>query len=571
MARRSPLRWALHCMRLCCVAVLVALLPRAQTPDSDSIEAPSLNVFTDSSANELKIAATKNAMGTWSLFNPDGETAGAVARTRPAANEAIGYRGVTEAALWIDQSGIVRQVAILASDDTPEHVQAIRDNRVFLNQFVGLRWPDEISQQVTPGQIDGVSGATLTSLAMAEGVRRAAGAKAQASTVFPKPISDVDAKMFETLDVRKIDSWTIDDPWLIPDSNAGPIRIVRTGPLADSIHGYQGPTELLIAIGADDRIQEIVIRQSYDNEPYVSYLKPEPWFWNSFRGKTIGELAAIHFQNAGVEGVSGATMTSQAVAATIMKSAAKMREQEVASARTRESKYLRSLIDRVTPADAFTLALLLIGAIWQRWGGSSRRKWRKLYLSLVIVIVGFWSGNLLSLTLISGWAHAGIAWRLAPVLALLFVTSFVLPAVNKSNPYCNHVCPHGAIQQLVMPNRKRRTVLPHWVSSVTTWVPGLLLALAYVSMILSWGWHYANWEPFHAYRITLASAASITLAVASVLASIWMPMAYCRYGCPTGRLIDYIRRRGIGDRIAVADVVVLLLVVLAVAMRTSQT
>jgi hypothetical protein len=44
--------------------------------------------------------------------------------------------------------------------------------------------------------------------------------------------------------------------------------------------------------------------------------------------------------------------------------------------------------------------------------------------------------------------------------------------------------------------------------------------------------------------------AAASLAIAAVL-----PMGYCAFGCPTGRLLDYLRRTAISDRIQTADFV----------------
>lgn len=48
------------------------------------------------------------------------------------------------------------------------------------------------------------------------------------------------------------------------------------------------------------------------NEPYVGYVRDDTYFRNLFNGRRPDALAALDAAN--VEGVSGATMTSQAAA-----------------------------------------------------------------------------------------------------------------------------------------------------------------------------------------------------------------------------------------------------------------
>jgi hypothetical protein len=43
------------------------------------------------------------------------------------------------------------------------------------------------------------------------------------------------------------------------------------------------------------------------------------------------------------------------------------------------------------------------------------------------------------------------------------------------------------------------------------------------------------------------------VAIVGLVASVFIPMAYCRYGCPTGALLEYLRRHRRGDRLTRTD------------------
>ncbi len=46
-----------------------------------------------------------------------------------------------------------------------------------------------------------------------------------------------------------------------------------------------------------------------------------------------------------------------------------------------------------------------------------------------------------------------------------------------------------------------------------------------------------------------------------------MPQAYCRFGCPTGALLNFVRARGATDRFSRRDAVALVFVLLAIALN----
>ena len=68
-------------------------------------------------------------------------------------------------------------------------------------------------------------------------------------------------------------------------------------------------------------------------------------------------------------------------------------------------------------------------------------------------------------------------------------------------------------------------------------------------------------EPFDAYIVRVAGWATITVAVVGLLASLFVPMAYCRFGCPTGAMLSFLRFHARSDRWGARDAVALAFVV----------
>ncbi len=548
---------ATHVIRTCVVISLLLAIPKPTLrPQSETVKAPPIEVIElpdDLSGQDLSLDPQQDANGMWRLVDENQETVGLVARTLPIANDVIGYRGPTESLLLFNPDLNLTSVTLLQSADTEEHVTAVKAEQTFFKQFESWAWGGPAAGT----QIDAVSGATLTSLALAEGVLKRIGGE-RPSLLFNQPIT-----------IQEIQDWF---PKAVELNNkSGEARnsrgelvgsVIRTGPLSDDLSGYQGPTEMLLKVSPSGIVEAIRIRTSFDNEPYVDYVRTEAGFWAIFEGKTVAELSAFDPQAAGVEGVSGATMTSLIVADTVVAATRELQKTRT-SAKTKTTSWVGPI--RWTVADILTILTLIFAATLKFAGVYRRRLFRRIWLIWVVIIIGFWAGNLVSMALIAGWSAEGVAWRLAPGLAAITCVAMLGPPLTKGNPYCNHLCPHGAIQQLVRPKPRslRYKKLTPALSRMMRRLPGLTLCAAYIALVLLPTIDLASWEPFHAYLFRIASWSSLAFAFATLAISAVLPMGYCRFGCPTGRLLDYLKRTATSDRLQVGDAVAVGLLVFA--------
>ncbi len=564
-ARRRGI--VVHACRVLLVGLLLLMLYRPVRRDTDATQPPPMDAVARLVPMASSVESEADSVGAWSVTSADGSIVGRVARTMPQAANVRGYRGPTEAILVLDGESKIASVRVLESLDTSEHVQAVRDDAAFFEQFQG--WQLGNPQSAT--RVDAVSGATLTSLALAGGVLARLGAD-RGSLVFPEPLTkdEVDAmaaRSFPDVETRvpRVDG----DSTSVFDSTTSPIgEIDRTGSSSDDIVGYQGPTELLFATSSDGTVVRVEIRRSFDNEPYVDYVRTDRYFWRAFMGKSIDTLAQFDPVAEGVEGVSGATMTSQAVADTVVAAAKNILSKRQLALQPNPS-WIATLVESVhfSAAELATVSLLggLAAFVRLRWHRSRRA--RIAWLLVTIGVLGVWAGNLISLSLLAGWASGGIAWQIAPGLAILVVVSLLWPAATKSNVYCSHLCPHGAIQQLVRPTRDSRRYinLGGRLQGALKILPPTMLALAYIGVLYRPEMDLASWEPFHAYLYPIAGLATIVIAVFSLAVSAAVPMAYCRFGCPTGSLLDHMRRSAASGRFGWGDGIAIALLLVAIA------
>lgn len=334
--------------------------------------------------------------------------------------------------------------------------------------------------------------------------------------------------------------------------------VLRTAPISDSVIGYRGWTDTLVAFDPALRVVGVRIRSSQDTRDHVQDVRDDRYFMKTWNGKPWDEVARRTPEEMEIEGVSGASMTSLAMAEGIMR---RLRAADAALT-------VRPQPLRIAPVDVGLFAIIVMGVVLAFKGTHGRKKLRIGFQLLVIGYVGFFAGLPLAQSLFTGWAQSGVPWRTAPGLVLLMAAALAVPWTARKPLYCQQLCPHGAAQELLgrLAPKRWRIALPKDFAAGLRWLPALLLAFVVIVTILVLPIDLAHVEPFDAYSLRAAGAATIAIAIVGLIASLFVPMAYCHYGCPTGALLEFIRARGPTDRFGRRDVVALLLVLLAWAL-----
>ena len=510
--------------------------------------------------------------GATELLDPSGETVGFCFQTSPASDTVIGFSGPSNLLIICDAKKTICGIELLSSGDTRDHVSVVRSDKVFWSQFVGKTLV-ELSQ--TPDQTYVTSaGATLTSLAMIEGLNERLGVGNRISRFPDEPTLEEIQKIFPKATQLRADAGE-SSIMNVYDHAGIPLGwTLRTTPAADSVIGYQGPTDSLIGFDSTGIAVGFSIRKTFDNEPYVSYVRDDKSFKKYFIGQTFEEFASADREKSPTEGVSGATMTSQAIAEAIVVAS------QSANERLNRPSFVRDVVSRIQSLNApqwGAVLIIIMGLIigYTRFRGH----WvgRIVLPFLVLTYLGFGAGALLSQVQLWGWAMYGIPQG-ATVLLLLSLLAVGSPATTGRNIYCNQLCAHGAAQQLLkitIPNqrfrfltRTQKTLGP--LIQRVWWFPWTLFVVGALISIFDLKISLVDVEPFDAYLPTIAGTSAIVIFIVSLAVSSLSPMAYCRYGCPTGAMLRYVRLHRRSGRITWQDAVLCgcFLVSLAVAVSS---
>jgi hypothetical protein len=323
--------------------------------------------------------------------------------------------------------------------------------------------------------------------------------------------------------------------------------LLRTSPISDDVIGYQGPTDALLAMSTNGQIVGLHVGKSFDNDPYVGYVRKDAGFRSFWKKFTIQSLRNADLREEGMEGVSGATMSSMAIAEAIIKAAKELDKSNLSKAQSAQSWY--SNLYRAIGTG--TIIFFAIALCFSHWRGN---RWtRTIYQMVVIVYLGFLQGELLSVVMFVGWTQNGVPWQSAAGLLLLTITALFIPIATKRNIYCSHLCPHGAIQQLLPRRWQWKKELSSWFKKGLVMIRPILLLWVIVVVVFGLPFSLVDIEPFDAYAWRAAAVSSLIVAIGGILLSFFIPMGYCRYGCVTGGLLNYLRRNPNNGKLQRAD------------------
>lgn len=311
-------------------------------------------------------------------------------------------------------------------------------------------------------------------------------------------------------------------------------------------NGFAGPIRLLLGLGRDGVLRGVRYLDSRETPSYIAGI--DDWL----RGLAGHDLAAGPLELDRVDALSGATVTSRAVLATL----------NAAARRTTEVAFGKAIppppaADRGRGPDwglAATAALLIL-FFPVYLSGSERLRLALQVASLAVL--GFWLNSLvtevdlvnLSLGQTASPAENPGRWLLLGFVAL---TSLLFGQV-----WCGYLCPFGALQELLSRLGRRlglRSYPAHSLEQRLRYLKFLLLAAL---LVLVWITGEATWATFnpmqHIFggRIGQAPGGWMTVLSGLVLAAALIHVRFwCRYFCPLGAFLALGNKLALAGRLA---------------------
>jgi NosR/NirI family nitrous oxide reductase transcriptional regulator len=272
----------------------------------------------------------------------------------------------------------------------------------------------------------------------------------------------------------------------------------------------------------------------------------------------LSDIAEIDMVDAGIDGVTGATKTSVTAA-----------EGLIATARE-----LIQIREPIPPKPWLELSVRNVGTMLVALAGLliaftrlKGKRWLRIGFQVILVVyLGLINADMLSQALLIGWAQNGVAWSVAPGLVFLTAAALIAPIFTGRQVYCTHLCPYGAVQDWLSRRLPWQAGVKGWLDRVLRSLPIVLLAWVLLVAMGHWPFSLVGIEPFDAFVFRIAGWVTIAIAVVGLIASLFVTRAYCRYGCPTGAMLKFLRFSAASDRLGRRDYVAAAFVLIALGM-----
>ncbi|MEX0967104.1 MAG: 4Fe-4S binding protein [Bacteroidia bacterium] len=299
--------------------------------------------------------------------------------------------------------------------------------------------------------------------------------------------------------------------------------------IINDIHGYAGLINVGVVLSKDGTLRTVHHVSSKETESYLQRMSNRGYY-EQYQGLP---LEKEHL----VDGVSGATITSEAIAKTataLIHEAAPEPLFSFAALEDAEGFAVEAGLSLWWVAHILVILSIFIYGYQKKWRKSKRGI---IILSIIsVAYIGFFLNN--SFTYIS-FLHPFIGTTVSSLTGLyaLFV---LLGAIWGKNTYCKYVCPFGNVQRLLLQMAPKKASTKFFIPN--KWVKRIRGALAIVLIVgvllglRSW----SNYELFPDLFGPDFLAMWFFVAIGVVLLSVRYPMLWCRLLCPTGSVLDFV-------------------------------
>lgn len=304
--------------------------------------------------------------------------------------------------------------------------------------------------------------------------------------------------------------------------------LLNSSPKGDSIVGYVNSTPLLVALDLNNTIVGIRLLPNRESPDFIAKIVDHGMLerWN---GTPVSAFSSLN-----VDGVSGATYSSQAIIKNVQ-----IAVNAYASSNVPQHEKL-NVLNVIKWSCA---VMMLVASLFLFFMPARLKKFRNYILLFNLLVLGFWVGDTLSINSIYNWIIGGVQLSTRWFIVLVLVVSILIPLFTKKAFYCTCLCPYGAAQELTHKlNRRFKWELPLRIRRKLPLLRECIFGVLVFLLCLGVVFDLTNIEPFSVFMFQSAAVPVIILALSFIVLSFFIPKPWCRYFCPTGQFLEIIRK-----------------------------
>lgn len=298
--------------------------------------------------------------------------------------------------------------------------------------------------------------------------------------------------------------------------------VISTAELANDISGFAGPIHMDIVM-TDGKVSEIKVLDNAETPRFLNRAVSQ--LFPMFVGKTPAEILAGEY-----DAVSGATLSSEAVIATVRRTMESVEGKAFTHSQTVGFMSIGFIVALIVVLAAGVLPLFVHSKIY-----------RFVQLALNVTILGAWCGTFLSYSHMVNFLSNGFVSWIQVIVLLMMIMAFAYPLFGHRSHYCMWVCPFGALQELVGKIPLRKLKITPGIIHVLETLRQLLWIVLMTFLVTGICAQWTDNEIFTVFMFSHASPYVIAVAIVFVVLSLFVTRPFCRFVCPCGALFEFVQ------------------------------
>lgn len=295
---------------------------------------------------------------------------------------------------------------------------------------------------------------------------------------------------------------------------------------------YGGPLEVIAALDLQGQVIGVMVVDHRDTPSFIHNVAV-----GGFLDQLPGKSYRDPFQSEeDIDVVTGATITSEAIARSVQEAAIRVAKEELSKNVTLPRKKVRFGLPEVT-----LILLYAVGFIAHRPNFPKKNIIRWATMIIGLLVLGFWFNRPLTVahitSLLAGYfpsLYDNLYWY------LLVGGIFLIVTVDNRNPYCSWFCPFGAFQECLSAVGNTRWNPPRKWRFRLKWATRVLAFGAIFFGLLFRQPSATSYEIFGTLFNFTGSIFQWILLVLIILSSLVIYRPWCTYLCPLDPVVDVI-------------------------------